>query len=391
MPQSLIFRPPTLAVRLFQGLALVGGVSLAAGLFLAPQRTWANVLLISNYLVGLALGGLVLLAFHHVTGARWSAPLRRLPEALSAVLPVAGLGLLAVFLFRPSVYSWSVLHPSGEDITSPLRSLWLEQPFFFLRALVYLGLWLAFFVALVRTSRQQNQTGEPALTGKSYRLSATFLVVFGVTCWLASSDWIMSLEPDWYSTIFGVYSFAGLFLSALAAFTLAVIWLGRFNPLRAFVTKDHLHSLGTLVFGFSSFWMYTWFCQYLLIWYTNHPEETVYLRRRWHGDWPAFLFLDVALNWAIPFVVLLFRQAKRRPAILATVCIVILAGRWVDLFLMIFPSQGDALAIPGAIEVGFILGAAGIAVLAMMRALGKAPLVPLKTLVPAERTIPTEP
>jgi hypothetical protein len=388
MQDSEAFRPRPLAVGLFLGLALVGAVSLIAGLGLAAQRTWANLWLVSNYLVGLSLGGLVLVALTYVSGARWSEPLRRVPEAFAAVLPVAALGLVAVLLFQPSLYSWYTAPPAGEGHESPLRSLWLDRPFFLVRALAYLGIWLGFAAAIVRTSRRQDQTGEPALTTRNRRLSAAFLVAFGVTCWLASSDWIMSLEADWSSTMFGVYNFAGLFLSALAAVTLLVIWLRQVSPLRAYVSEDHLHDLGTLLFAFSSLWMYTWFCQYLLIWYTNHPEETAYFLRRADGAWPVLMLLDLVLNWGIPFLVLLFRQAKRRAGILAAVCVVVLAGRWVDLFVMIFPSQGEALAIPGAIEAGLVLGAAGVFGLAVFWALAKAPLVPVNEPVLVRQSLP---
>jgi hypothetical protein len=377
MQDHLAFHRPRWALGVFLALALLGGAALAFGLFQEPQRAWANVLLVSNYLIGLALGGLALVALHYVTGARWSVPLRRIPEALTAVLPVAGLGLAAVLLVQPSLYSWSVAAPSAGGHASPLRVLWLERPFFLLRALAYLLLWLAFAWAIVRNSRRQDQTGDPALTARNVRLSAAFLVVFGVTCWLASDDWLMSLEANWSSTVFGVYNFAGLFLSALAAVTLLALWLRRSAPLRDLLTADHLHDLGTLLFAFSSFWMYIWFCQYLLIWYTNHPEEAIYLRRRWEGPWPAFLLADLVLNWGIPFLVLLFRGAKRRPAILAVVCLLILAGRWVDLFLMIAPSQGDTLASPDVFEAGVALGAGGVVGLAVFWALGKAPLVPV--------------
>jgi hypothetical protein len=377
MQDNLAFHRPRWVLLVFVALALLGGAALALGLSQMPQRAWANALLVSNYLIGLALGGLVLVALHYVTGARWSVPLRRIPEALTAVLPAAGLGLAAVLLLRPELYSWTTAPaPTGEP-ASPLRALWLDRPFFLLRALAYLLVWLAFAWAIVRNSRRQDQTGDPGLTARNVRLSAGFLVVFGVTCWLASDDWLMSLEPNWSSTIFGVYNFAGLFLSALAAVTLLALWLRRSAPLRDFLTADHLHDLGTLLFAFSSFWMYSWFCQYLLIWYTNHPEEAVYLQRRWEGPWPVFLFADLVLNWGVPFLVLLFRAAKRSPAILAVVCLLLLAGRWVDLLLMIGPSQGAALASPGVLEAGLALSAAGVAGLAVFWALGKAPVVPV--------------
>jgi hypothetical protein len=187
----------------------------------------------------------------------------------------------------------------------------------------------------------------------------------------------MSLEPEWTSTIFGVYNFAGLFLSGLAAVALLVVCLRRHSPLQSVLTADHLHDLGTLLFSFSSFWMYTWFCQYLLIWYVNNPEETAYYRLRWQGPWPVFGLLDVVLNWGVPFLVLLFRFAKRSPVILGAVALVVLAGRCVDLAFMILPPQGDGVAVPGLLEAGLVLGTVAIFVLAVFRALGRSPLVPL--------------
>jgi hypothetical protein len=371
----LTYRLPSAATLLLLALALLGGITLAAGLFLEPQRTWPNLLLVSCLLVGLGLSGLVLMALHYVTGARWSLPVRRVYEAMSAVLPVAALGLAAVLLFRPSLYSWSSVQQGIAE--SPLRQVWLNRPFFLARALVYIVLWLGFALLLVRNSRRQDRDDGPAPTWKNVRLSAAFLVVFSVTCWLASYDWIMSLEPEWTSTMFGVYNFAGLFLSGLAAVILLVTWLQRHSALRTIVNPQLLHDLGTLLFAFSSFWMYTWFCQYLLIWYVNNPEEAVYFRRRWQGTWQMLMFLNLALNWGIPFLVLLSRSAKRSPRILASVALVVLAGRWLDLFLMILPSQKGAVAIPGTIEAGLLVGALALFVLTVFRSLSRAALVPL--------------
>jgi hypothetical protein len=373
---DLRYHPPARAVQLFWVLAIVGVVALAAGLFLEPQRTWGQVLLISNYLVGLGLGGLLLVALHYVTGARWSIPIRRVPEALSSLLPLAAVGLLAVLVFRPSLYSWTLADVPGEP-QSPLHRLWLNRPFFLVRALVYLALWMAFAAALVRNSRRQDRDPNPAPTRQNTGLSAAFLVVFGITCWLASSDWIMSLEPSWASTIFGVYYFAGLFLSCLAAVIVLLVWLGHSSPLQKYVNASRLHDLGTLLFAFSSFWMYIWFCQYLLIWYVNNPEETAYLRLRWQGPWPALMLLNLILNWASPFVVLLFRGAKRNPLILGTVALVVLVGRWIDLLLMILPSQGEAVMTPGVIEAGLVVGSIGTVFLTVFYGLSKAPLVPV--------------
>jgi hypothetical protein len=374
--EEIIYRPPAKVLRSFQFLAILGGVTLAAGLFLAPQRTWAHVLILSNYLVGLGLGGLLLVALHYVTGARWSLSVQRVEEAITAVLPLAAIGLAAVFLCRPSLYPWSA-EAFRSDSQSPLQRFWLSRPFFLVRALLYFALWLGFAAAIVRTSRRQDRNPDAAPTRKNIRLSAAFLVVFGVTCWLSSYDWIMSLEPQWASTIFGVCNFAGLFSSSLAVVVLLVIWLRQHSPLKSVLNANHLHDLGTLLFAFSSFWMYTWFCQYMLIWYVNNPEETVYYRHRWQGVWPAFLFLNLGLNWGIPFLVLLSHAAKRTPLVLGTVAFAVLLGRWVDLAMMILPSQEGVMPIPGTLEVGLVLGAVGLFGMAFFRGLAKASLVPL--------------
>jgi hypothetical protein len=368
------YRLPVKDLVLFLGLAILGAVAFVIGFVQMPERTWVNLLLVSYYLAGLGLAGLVLVSMHYVTGAHWSLPLRRVPEAMAAVLPWAALGLLAVFVFQPGLYPWTA-SDSQAGSESALHHVWLSRPFFLARAVVYLALWMVFGLAMVRNSRLQDQSSDPTPTLRNIRLSAGFLVVFGITCWLASNDWIMSLEPRWSSTIFGVYNFAGLFVSGLAAVILVLLWLARRSSLGAVITRDHWHDLGTLLFSFSSFWMYTWFCQYLLIWYVNNPEETAYYRQRWQGDWPLLGFLAVALNWAIPFVVLLFRFAKRSPRILGAVALVILAGRWVDLWLMIGPSQASATPIPGLVEIGLLIGAAGIFAVAVFRSLGKAALV----------------
>src|SRR5262249_31584506 len=154
--------------------------------------------LVANYLIGLGLGGLVLVGLHYLTGARWSLPVRRAEEAMTAVLPVAAIGLVLVLIGRPSLYSWSS-SASAEISESPLQHVWLNRPFFLIRSVIYLALWLTFAVAIVRNSRRQDRSDDPTPTVKNMRLSALFLVVFGLTFWLASNDWIMSLEPQWSS------------------------------------------------------------------------------------------------------------------------------------------------------------------------------------------------
>src|SRR5262249_1544976 len=139
----------------------------------------------------------------------------------------------------------------------------------------------------------------------------------------------------------------------------------------AAVSENHLHDVGTLLFGFSSFWMYTWFCQYMLIWYVNIPEETSYFRARWLGEWRDWVFINIALNWAGPVGALLFRSAKRNPVILGTVAVVVLVGRWVDLAVMVLPTQGSSSQAPGLADAPWLLGAFGVAAVVAFLSLRK--------------------
>ncbi len=368
-------------VRLWRGLvlmALLGGVVMLAGALLQPQRTWVNLLLVANYVLGLALGGLVFVALHYVCGATWSTAIRRVPEAMAATLPLMTPLLLVVLVVSPMLYPWFHESSSAAQPSMWFKDLWLTPGFFAARALVYLGIWILFSYAILRTSQQQDADGNQRHTRRNARLSAAFLVVFGITFWLASFDWIMSLEPHWYSTMFGVYQFSGLLLSALAMITVLVVWLERQGPLSGILNEEHLHDLGKLLFAVSTFWMYIWFCQYMLIWYANLPEETSHYIRRLHGFWGPVFFLNLLLNWLVPFLVLLHVPAKRSRGLLVKVCLVILAGRWVDLYLMTMPPVVGEAPVFGIWEIGAMAGAVSLFLLALLRALTRSPIVPLR-------------
>lgn len=369
---TLYVRPSERQLNLFRILAGIGGFAFAAGIFLMPQRMWAYTLLAGMYLLGLGLGGLFFVALQYVTGAHWSIALRRVPEAMASTIPLASVLVGVVMLFGASLYPW----PTAPE-EAGFRHLWLNRPFFIGRTVFYLLVWSGFAYTIIRHSRQQDKDGDPDHTRRNTRLSAGFIVVFALTFWLAAIDWIMSLESEWYSTMFGVYNFAGLFLSGLAAIVLLTVSLQRSAPFHTILTEAHLHDLGKLLFGFSTFWMYIWFCQYMLIWYANIPEETGYFVRRLHGAWLPLFLLNPVLNWVIPFFVLLSIRSKRNPDIMRKIALLILVGRWLDLYLMIMPSVGDRPVL-GVWEIGTMVGAAGLFCLVLLRALRQAPAVPAR-------------
>lgn len=375
--RDFTFEPRPEVKRRAQVLAGIGGLTLLAGLYLSPGRIWPNLLLVSYYLLGLALAGAVWVTLQYVSGAHWSTALRRVPEAMASQIPIGALGILVVLLLRPSLYSWTSGLPSDGGAIGFKRT-WLSLSFFQMRAIFYLLGWIGFVWALLRRSRSQDTDGDLRHTRSNTRLAAVFLVFFGLTFCLASFDWIMSLEPEWYSTIFGFYNFAGLFLSGLAALALLLVWLQRHSPMRTVITPQHLHDVGKLLFGFSTFWAYLWFSQYMLIWYANLPDETIYYIRRLHGFWQPLFVLNLFLNWVIPFFALLPRLNKQRPGVLVRVSIVLLTGRWLDLYLMIMPPFSGGKPRIGIWEIGMAAGMTGMFLLGVLAALRRAPLVPIR-------------
>ncbi|MCP4229693.1 MAG: hypothetical protein GY771_06050 [bacterium] len=345
----------------FITLAVLGAISLAVSFFLWTDHAWANVLLISYYLLGLGLGGLLFVAFHYLTGAAWSTVLRRIPEAMWVGIPAAAVGLILIFVFKSSLFPWMDGYglENGEGAFW-FKALWLQPLFFYIRAAVYFIIWLGSGYLILRQSKFQDKDGKPSRRKWATRFSALFVVFFGVTFWFASFDWVMSLDPHWFSTIFGFYNFAGVFLGGLAAISLFAVWLRQASVLRGVVTDEHLHDLGKLLFGFSCFWMYIWFSQYMLIWYANIPEETSYFVTRMNGYWEPIFIVNLVLNWVIPFIILMPRAAKKNSAVLGTVAIFILAGRWVDLYLMFIPQISGKYPPFDFAEVGSILLISGI-------------------------------
>ena len=329
------------------GLIVAGLAALALGAAFSVERMWGNLLLATLMLAGLGLGGAFFLAFHGVTGARWSVPLLPAARNLTGTLPLtaaaAGVVAVAGLFFYPWAHG-----EAAHGATFWFKNAWLSPGFFVGRTVAYVVLWTSIARSLVSTR-------SPVGVGRS----ALALVVLGLSVSAAGIDWIMSLEPLWFSTMFGAYQFAGIFVSALAALVVLTAWMKRTAAGCADAGENQLHDLGKLLFGFSCFWMYIWFSQYMLIWYVNIPEESVYFIRRMQGLWQPVTLLSIGLNWAIPFFVLLPRPAKRNWRVMVRISLAILAGRWLDLYLMILPPLSGPYPACGFTELGGLLLVAG--------------------------------
>ncbi len=358
-----------------RGLWIVTAAGAAAlGLYVwsEPARAWTSLLTASFYFLTLSLGATVFLALHHIAAAGWSTILKRVAEGLTAWLPIGACTLLAVLAGAPHIYHW--MHPDPGDLVLAGKRPWLNGPFFAARMLALLGVWILFAWLFRRASRAQDRDPGERHTRRSVRLSAAFLPIFAVTFSIASFDWLMSLEPHWASTVFGLYNLAGLLTAGFAAVTVAAILLHRAGHLDA-LGADHLHSLAGYLFGFATLWAYLWFCQYMLIWYANIPEETAYYLARTRAGWGFLFYLNLIAGWALPFLALLTRRARRSEAHLFRVALWLLGARWLDVYLMSAPAPlGEHPGI-GLPELAAFAGLGAAFVLFTVRALGGAPLI----------------
>lgn len=357
----------------------VGAAALIAGLFLDPQRAWANFLINNFYYLSLGLAALFFMAIHFLAGSGWWTVLRRIPEAMSAILPVTAVLMLLIGVSMiggmHGLYHWTDAEAVAHDKVLAAKQAYLNVPFFFARMAGIFGIWILFARLFRKNSTNEDTAVNLGPHKNLVRTSALFVPVFALTFSVASVDWLMSLEPHWFSTIFSVYAFAGLFLHGIAVLTLMAVLLRERGYLAGFINEDHLHDLGKLVFAFSTFWAYIWVSQYMLIWYSNIPEETAYYIVRTDPDWSWLFLLNLALNWLIPFVILMPRASKRNPAVLKRVCITLLVGHWLDLYLMVMPNTVGKRWI-GPLEVLVALGYGALFFYVVGKALGRAPLVP---------------
>jgi hypothetical protein len=358
-------------------LVMTGIVAAAYGLHAAPERTWPNLLLDGFYVTSLAVAAIFFLATQRLAGARWSAGLRRIPEAFMLAMPVAAPLMVALFFGRQQLYPWSRPGAFAHAPAIAGKIRYLAPPFVAGRAAVVLAVWV-FFAWLFRWA-SIDQDGDPTENLRHHRrlqrYSALFVPVFAITFTCSAYDWVLSLDPDWFSTMFAVYVFAGTFVQGIAAITLAAVLLRKRGYLEAWLDERHLHDLGRMLFAFSTFWAYIWTCQYLLIWYGNIPEEITHYVRRTGAPWLSLFLLNPLVNWIVPFATLLSARAKRTPRLLVAICLLLLAGHWLDLYLLIMPALWPEPHL-GPIELLIAGGHGALVYLVVLFGLSRAPLVP---------------
>jgi hypothetical protein len=364
-----------------QALVRTGWLLLALGLAIflgayasdARRAAFDNVMLLL-FLASLAAGSLFLVALEHIAGAVWSTPMRRIIEFLAGLTPILPLVGLPLLFHLDELFHWTHAGASGDALLQG-KMPYLNVPFFVIRFVAVCLLWLMFFWLFTRNSLKQDRSGDARLTTRNIRLAAAFLPVFAVTLTVTAIDWGMSLEPHWFSTIFGVYYFSGTALAAIAAATLAIVLLldaGFLPQLR----KDNLYSLGALMFAFVNFWAYIAFSQFLLIWYANMPEETFWFMHRWENGWLVISIILIVVHFGVPYFALLPQEAKMDRNRLKLMAIWILFAHLLDLYWLIMPTFGKTVTL-GWQELGIPLVATGLVVLVFAWKMERHNLVPV--------------
>ncbi|MGF1636037.1 MAG: quinol:cytochrome C oxidoreductase [Cyclobacteriaceae bacterium] len=351
------------------------------------HRLYANLWLNNVYVTGIALIGVFFLAIQYAAMAGWSAYIKRIPEAFGYWLPIAGVLTLVLFFITNftapdhfHIFHWldsSLYDVDGDhyDFIIAGKQGYLNTGFFLARMIAYFVLWSYMFFVIRKHSLAEDKIGGDAHWFKMRVASTVFIIIFAVTSSTSAWDWVLSIDTHWFSTMFGWYMFSSWFVAGLAAITLTVILLHEQGYLQQ-LNSSHLHDLGKFVFAFSVFWAYIWFSQFMLIYYANIPEETVYfVERLKSGVYSPWFYANLFINFIFPFLFLMTRDAKRHTIFLKIVCVVLIFGHWLDFFMMIMPGTVGENGGIGFMEIGTAMIFGSAFVLVLIRSLAKAPLV----------------
>lgn len=359
------------------------------------QYWWANLLICTFFFLGISLGTLFFYALQYAAEVAWSAVLKRVLEAISSYVFV-GFILVVVILLAGQFHIHHLYHwmdPTLYDVNSPNYDIliankrpFLSGWFFWLRVVMYGGIYLTFAYLFRKWSLMEDKKPDLDLHYKQFKRSALFLVLFAFTSSILAWDWLMTIDTHWFSTMYGWYIFSGMWNTSMTFATLLVIWLKKQGYLQQ-VNDSHIHDMGKWVFATSMLWSYLWICQYLLIWYSNIPEEVTYFQTRYeHYMWGMWLVF--AINFALPFYALISRDSKRNVKFLTWVGVIIFISHFFDIYMAVVPGtifghlvwglgEGSHTAFVGWFEIGMFLGFLGLFLSIVLKTLTKAPLIPL--------------
>jgi hypothetical protein len=358
--------------------AVLGGLMcaiLGAG---NPKQFFFSWLVSFMFFLSLALGGLFFVLIQYAAQGGWGIVLRRIGETVFATIPLMAVLFLPVLIGLHDLYEWSHDDAVASDALLQWKSPYLNVPFFLTRAVLFFGIWSFIALLYYRGSRGQDATGDPAVSARLRKFAGPAIIVLALTQSFAAIDWIMSLTPHWYSTMFGVYFFAGSFLGFIALLSIVAVAMRGAGLLDTVISVEHLHDVGKLLFGFVAFWAYIAFSQFFLMWYANLPEETIWYKARMEGSWLTVSLLLMAGHFVAPFFYLMGRDVKRKGATLAIGAGWLLTMHYVDLYWQVMPTLHPEGFRPSLLDVAAFVAVGGSFVAAAGWLMRRQALVPLR-------------
>lgn len=342
-------------------IAGVAGLALTAvGFFLSPDQFFRSYLLGFLYWFGIALGSMAILMIHHIAGGAWGAVIRRLLESSIGTIPLLAVLFIPVALGIHHLYEWSHADVVANDPILQSKAAYLNVPFFLARAVLYFVIWGVVAALLRRWSVEQDSDTDPKIVLRMELMSRGGLVIYGLTVTFAVVDWVMSLEPHWFSTVFGLLVMGGQGLAAFAFCVPLAVLLSRRETVGRVFGPSQYHDLGNMMLAFTMIWAYLSFSQLIIIWSGNLPEETTWYFTRSQGGWKIVGYSLLFLHFAVPFAVLLQRKIKRAGSKLAIVALWLLFMRFVDLYWLVAPSLHPQNALPSWLDFTAVIGIGGV-------------------------------
>jgi len=384
---QLNYKMPSSTRGMLLGMIVLGVISLLVSFFVLHDEAksghsnvmW-SVLLVSLFLpLGVSVCGIFFTAISHITGSHWSITVRRLAENFSRFLPF-GLILLAILVFAGTheIYEWSHKDVVAKDHLLQHKSGWLNEPFFPIRLVVIAGVWLLFGHLFLKNSVSQDATKDVTYSLKNNKLSAIFLLTFAVTFSIVAYDLLMSLTPHWFSTMWAIYIFAGIYQSTFAIMLLLIAHMKKNGFYGDSVNENHIHDLAKFMKSFCIFWAYVGFSQFMLIWYANLPEETFFFELRMEGGWHLISIALPFIKFIIPFLLLVNRPNKRDIDFLVKVASWIIVTEFIELFWIVFPSNFETLnPITMIVSFGGSIGLLGLFGLVVLKGMEKNKIIPV--------------
>jgi hypothetical protein len=356
--------------------AVVGLLLTAAGFAMTGlDRFYQAYLVAYTFWLGAALGSMALLMVQHLSGGAWGVVMRRPLEAAASTLPVMALLFLPIVLGMHDLYHWT--HPEAlNDPVIAAKAPYLNTPFFLARAAVYFAVWIGISQLLLKWSKEQDATGDPGLAVKMMMLSGGGLLAYALTVTFAVTDWLMSVNPHWFSTMWGPLFMVGQGLAAFAVTIAVLVMLSTTAPLNRVLTTHHFHDLGKFLFAFLMLWAYLSFSQYLIIYSANLAEEVPHYLARSSGGYQYLTYALIVLHFVVPYALLLSRDVKRDMTRLRVIAVWLLVMRVVDYYWQIAPEFHQTLSV-SVIDVALPIAIGGVFLTLFAMRLKSHPLLPL--------------